>query len=210
MVISGVGDYQSRFTCTAEDLADDDQGDLGSEFEVYFLQGSSYHGDENETADDKRREAFLDNVTDRDVIVYAGHGWCDPALGWANIISTGELNSYGIDFGRASPFIFAASCCTGRYDESGDDFAETMLSKGAGIYIGATEISIGGPNCTIEGTNDFETKRFFKAWLNHPNKTIAEAWKERRQSIAHETWFENSRYWSTEYQFYGDPKFDKK
>lgn len=210
MVISGVGNYQSRFTCTAADLADDDQGDLGSEFEVYFLQGSSYHDDENETADEKRREAFLNNVTDRDVIVYVGHGWCNPAEGWANIITTYELRLYGINFGRASPFIFAASCCTGRYEASGDNFAETMLIKGAGIYIGSTEISYGGPNCITEATNDEETNKLFGAWLNHPDKTIAEAWKERRQSIAHERWFENSRYWSTEYQFYGDPKFDKK
>lgn len=208
MVISGVGNYQSRFTCTAADLVDDDQGDLGSEFEVYFLQGSSYHDDEDETAYDKRREIFLNNVTDRDVIVYVGHGWCNPAEGWYNIINTNELNQ--INFGRASPFIFAASCCTGRYEASGDNFAETMLIKGAGIYIGATEISIGGPNCTTEATNDEETNKLFDAWLNHPDKTIAEAWKERRQSIAYEKWFENSRYWSTEYQFYGDPKFDKK
>lgn len=211
MVVSGVGDYQSNFTCTADALSDDDDGDLGSEFQVYFLQGSSYHDDENETADTKRNKAFLENVRDRDVIVYIGHGYCatnpDEARGWANIITTNTTSS--IDFGNSAPFLFASSCCTGRY-EGFYGFAEAVFSRGAGIYIGATEITYGGRYCHSQSTNENELNNFFDTWLNHPNKTIAEAWRERRQDISYESWFENSRYWSTVYQFYGDPKFDKR
>lgn len=85
-----------------------------------------------------------------------------------------------------------------------------LFEHGLGVFIAATEITYGGEFCCCEGTNDEEGRKFFEAWLNHPNKTIAEAWRERRQDISNECWFENSRYWSVVYQFYGDPKFDKK
>ena len=211
MVVSGVGNYQSNFTCTAQALCDDDEGDLGSEFQVYFLQGSSYHDDENENADTKRNRAFLENVRDRDVIVYIGHGYCpvnpNDFIGWANVITTNTTSS--IDFGNSAPFLFASSCCTGRYAGI-YGFPEAVFSRGAGIYIGATEITYGGCCCHSQFTNENELNNFFDAWLNHPNKTIAEAWRERRQDISNEWWFENSRFWSTVYQFYGDPKFDKR
>ncbi|MBC7194318.1 MAG: hypothetical protein H5U37_01475, partial [Caldisericia bacterium] len=212
MIISGVGDYQSRFTCTASELADNEEGDLGSEFQVYFSQGSSYHDDVNKTADEKRKEAFLNNVNGRDVIIYIGHGYCpcssNDSIGWARTITVSEIQLSNINFGNTAPFCFSSACCTGRY-EGIYGFPEALFSKGLGIFIGSTEISYGGCCCCCSGTNDDELNNFFDAWLNHPNKTIAEAWRERRQDIAYETWFENSRYWSTEYQFYGDPKFDK-
>lgn len=204
---------QSTFTCTIRDLADNDKGDLGSEFQVYFLQGSSYHDDENKKADDKRREAFLENVNGRDVIVYFGHGYCaesnDYDRGLSGVIKTTDIGTYGIDFGNTAPFCFTAACCTGRYERL-YGFPEALFSYGLGVYIGSTEISYEGCYCCCPYTNEEELHKFFDAWLNHPNRTIAEAWRERRQDIAYEKCFENSRYWSTEYQFYGDPKFDKR
>jgi len=197
LVISGIGEGSPRFTCLGEDIAGN--GYLGKEFNVQRIQGSACDSDGD------RLNRFLNNTPDRDVIIYAGHGYTDGS-GWDSVISTSDIVSRGVSFGNSRPFIFAASCDAGRYAEI-YGIAEAFLERGAVVYMGATEAVYDGSYCRYEYTNSKELKKFLKEWLEDPHKTLGKAWMERRQDISHETWFENSRYWSTVYQFYGDPKF---
>lgn len=202
LVLSGTGDHQPRFTCFGKDISSDSY--LKKEFDTIFIQGSLYN------SYGERQTVLSHHTKNVDVIVYYGHGYCcDPGpraiCGWSSYINTIDIPPY-LTFDNSRPFIFSLSCCTGRY-ENRHGFGETLFEIGAGVFIGSTEVSYGGKYCCCESTDDEEGKKFISEWLENPNKSIAIAWKERRQDIALERWGENSRYWSCEHQFFGDPKF---
>ena len=143
------------------------------------------------------------------VIFYRNHG-DGNGKAWSGVVSSYQNATDSIDllsFGDAHPLVFACCCCAGQYEDNlgygagGEDgIAENFLRIGAGVYIGSTEVS-------MRNTNSEYSDYFFDRWANNPNKNIAQAWKDTRREAADEWWFENDRYWSAEYQFYGDPKF---
>lgn len=149
------------------------------------------------------------NSDNQSVIYYRNHGNADGQA-WTDVITSYPFTTRpisNISFGRTHPLIFACCCCAGQYehnpnyDSGGENgIAEGFFDQGAGIYIGSTEIS-------ARDLNGVYSRDFFNRWAGNPGKTIAQAWKETRRKAADEWWFENDRFWSAEYQFYGDPKF---
>jgi hypothetical protein len=112
------------------------------------------------------------------------------------------------------PFVFALSCLSGNYEgqyftywkadpadrvwvHRGDlGIAETFLAKGAGVYVGATQLSYvaldseAGPD-------------FFWSWEPGASAGRALAAYERQRIPQSEDW----RFWAGEYNYYGDPKY---
>mgnify|MGYP006282814815 FL=1 len=140
-----------------------------------------------------------------DVFVLSGHG------------SPGSCSPFGRDDIRtlnltAGPLVFALSCLTGNYEgewwwykddvvdshSDGDDgFAETFFAQGAAAYIGATEVSGSTPNSAAGPA-------FLAQW--DPSEPAGKAFRDYRRGRARsgdDLW----RFWATEYNYYGDPKF---
>lgn len=128
------------------------------------------------------------------VLFYRNHGgagcWCDGDVSatsnWNHPAYVGNIN-----FGNTRPFVFACCCDSGRY-EGIYGIAEAFMSK-AGAYIGSTELS-------DRASNNYYAGQFFNLWLNQPQKSLGEAFKELRI-------FAFWSVWQAEYQFFGDPKF---
>ncbi|MBN2132630.1 MAG: hypothetical protein JW741_24225, partial [Sedimentisphaerales bacterium] len=91
------------------------------------------------------------------------------------------------------------------YDSSGarddhadgdDGFAEAFFNSGAVVYIGSTEVSPGTEN-------DASGPALLRNW--GPDETIGEALAAyKRDKVGDSNWW---RFWVTEYNLYGDPKF---
>jgi hypothetical protein len=134
----------------------------------------------------------LQNIDDQiDVLAMSGHG----NAGSCSPLNRDDINTLSLD---AHPVVFAFSCLTGNYEGAGDNgLAETFLSRGAGVYIGATEVSP-----TTE--NSAAGPAFFTAWT--PGDPVGKAFGNFRRSRA-ATGDDGWRFWALEYNYYGDPKF---
>ena len=200
LCISGRGDGESSFWSSVSSIA--------SKLNNAGYQTTTIRGKDYSKTTDRYNET-RDHITGCSVIFYRDHGDSNGKA-WSNVISSykqADDSIYGLSFGNAHPLVFACCCCAGQYEDNpnyspgGEDgIAEAFLRRGAGVYIGSTEIS-------MRNTNNEYSNDFFDRWANNPSKSIAQAWKETRRYAADEWWFENDRYWSAEYQFYGDPKF---
>ncbi|RLF60766.1 MAG: hypothetical protein DRN25_01915 [Thermoplasmata archaeon] len=205
--ISGWGNGEGGFWSDIDNIGSKLQ-DAG--FSVVKIRGSSYKKSDGKVDQVRVYNELRNNSYGASVIVYRNHG-NDNGRAWSGVVSSDprvkKQYAGNISFGNSRPLVFACCCCAGQYEDNpnyspgGENgIAEAMLKIGAGVYIGSTEIS-------MSNTNSEYSRDFFDRWLDDPDKSIAQAWKETRRYAADEWWFENDRYWSAEYQFYGDPKF---
>jgi hypothetical protein len=105
-----------------------------------------------------------------------------------------------VSFGGYSPFIFATTCLTGRYPGWG--LAETLMYKGAAVYIGATEVS--WSNSNLNYSLDF----YQDYWDVSSGEPIGRAFARLERAIYSTDFSEKKpRYWVYEYNLYGDPRF---
>ena len=200
--LDGNANIQKSFTQFVIDTAQILQG----EFTVDPMHWSAI-------AATQRVAEFRNRAVDKDVIVYQGHGGPDSwgPLGTTDV--TGNPLAMPpvppVSFGNTHPFIFGLACLTGSYEDhtanapcgafdGGDDnLAEAFFDRGAGVYIGSTEVS-------PISTNVEAGKAFFQKWwkpYTSLGKALADL-KRDRWSQSH-LW----RFWVTEYNLYGDPKY---
>ncbi len=186
LVVSGTGLGEVEMRYNVNKVGDI----LDSEFTVDRLHWQDF------ATDADRRQQFRNRAPGKDVIYFYGHGIPDA---WMPALGTGN---FPVDFGDKNPFVFAASCLTGCYEnhpvyDGGDDnIAEAFFDSGAAVYIGATEVSYGV--CSRLGA-----KKFFEDW--DASGSIAETFTrvERKKWSQSPYW----KYWVAEYNLYGDPKF---
>jgi len=129
------------------------------------------------------------------VLFYRNHGgaycWCDGDVS-ATVDGSSPAYVGYITFNNSRPFIFACCCDSGKY-EGIYGIANAFMEK-AGAYIGSTGLS-------DRASNNYNALQFYKNWVNQPQKSLGNAFKEIRIFA-----FYNA-VWNAEYQFYGDPKF---
>lgn len=134
---------------------------------------------------------FNTNVTDQNVIFFRDH--CG-GRGWGDTDVVRE-SSFPLNFGTASPFVFACCCTAGRYEEVGNGgIAETFTQNGAAVYIGSTEIS-------PRYHNNYYCRDYFKRWVGHSD-TFGQVFRQEKRDM--DGYVDD--YWAIEYQMYGDPK----
>jgi hypothetical protein len=154
--------------------------------------------------------AFLNNSTDRDIIVYRGHGYTNGegfAISDAADVDTDDINGLG-GFGNARPFMFALACSAGDYEEDDDyGIAEASLREGAAVFIGATNLS--------HRYRNNEAARWFFNRFN-ADRSVGDTFADLLRDKFNEwsagdevTNFTDWGRWAYQYQLYGDPKFGR-
>ncbi len=147
---------------------------------------------------------FRENARSEDIMFLSGHGspfsWASPTVTWSNV-----LDHFDPELVR--PVVYASSCLTGRYPESGWTLAEMFLWKGAAAYVGATEISYGA---VTGGWNRNLAERFFRRLER--GRPIGRSFTLAKRSLIDSDgaawdppW---NRYHCDIYHFYGDPKLE--
>ena len=186
------------------DIHGDGEAEIGVALEggdkLYILDGHYPDGWK-----DRYMPIIRGDAPDIDIFTVRGHGnptGCSP-------FETRDIASF--DF-SAHPLVFALTCLSGNYEgdwwwiksgspdihTDGDNgFAEAFFDSGAGVYIGATHVS-------SSSHNNQAGSAFFEEW--GPDETAGEAFTqyERDRAGTGDNWW---RYWVTEYNYYGDPKF---
>jgi uncharacterized repeat protein (TIGR01451 family) len=142
--------------------------------------------------------AFLSLAPGQDIIHLVGHG----NSGSCDDLEASDVTSPTDPFGDAHPFVYGSSCLTGRYTD-GPSFAEAFLTRGAGVYLGSTEVSY----CC---TNKAVAKKFYDRWDS--GESIAYALKQTKVDIGSYNWKKPAAgyyedIWTAEYHLFGDPKF---
>lgn len=132
---------------------------------------------------------FFQQLPNTEVLFLSGHGNQD---GWDTIGVDDILGRFD-PFGSKTPFIYGASCLTGRY-MMGTSPAEAFLQKGAGAYFGAVMVGLSS-HASI-------AKNFFQNW--DTGESVALAAKQTRQGLGNDN---TERYWNAIYHVFGDPKF---
>ncbi|HBY95325.1 MAG TPA: hypothetical protein DEP84_15465, partial [Chloroflexi bacterium] len=135
-------------------------------------------------------QAFTNLAPGRDIIYIFAHG---------NPDSSGALaawNMGSVSFGNTHPFVLAASCSTGDYVNG--DFAETFFDRGAGAYIGSTELS----HMSINARSG---KDLYSGAIAFTTDSVG----KRFTALERIYWDAGHKYrfWATEYNLYGDPKY---
>ncbi len=139
--------------------------------------------------------AWESTVGDSDFIYFAGHG---NRAGWSPCLGASGLPA---DFGGANPVVMASSSClTGDYD-GGDDYgmSEAYLASGAGVYIGATELS--------SSHGDSAAQYFVDHW--DASESAGDAFVDMERAKWNKSpkgWW---RFYVWEYNLYGDPKYGR-
>ncbi len=145
-------------------------------------------------------EAFFTNAPNS-IIHLAGHGnvqRCDDLSVW-------DLLSVADPLGPARPFVYASSCTTGQYHGQDISLAEGFLMRGAGAYLGSTNISY----CC---TNRWVAQDFYQRWTH--GKSLGSVLRELKRSLGDYNW-RHPKYgyyediWTAQYQLYGDPKYGR-
>jgi len=194
---------------------------INSEFTVTKVHWSNTTAPTGTSIEEQRKNEFIDNAKDKDVIAYRDHGLPD---GWGyyhelqsdhvtSVDSSGNpvgwATDFPIDLGNTNPFVLSLCCLTGCYNDhtnptcedfhgGNDNFAEAFFDSGAAVFIGATEISYGEQN-TEAG------KWFFENWDDDEDIGTVFTQLERNKWDNGTNW----KYWVWEYNLYGDPKFGK-
>jgi hypothetical protein len=185
LVMSGRGDgVTSNFIPTVDIIANVLAGagvDV-SKFHTYYVANA--HAE------------LVARVPNRDVIFYRDHGNEDE---WTDVLGTHEVPA--LNLGNTRPVAFAAACLAGNYENDNDNnMPEAWMNKGAGAYIGSTEIS-------NRPQNDFASKYFFRHWPL--GQSVGVALNNARIAVWDDdgATYDNGKLWAFEYQLYGDPKF---
>jgi hypothetical protein len=196
LVISGKGEGASVF----EDDADEVAELLDDEFPIVttLKQRDIEDVGGNVTVEIKVNDA------DQDVVVYRDHGW--PTC-WTDVIYRRYFGGADpVDFESSKPFVFAICCWAGRYeDEDIDDdgilegengIAEKFLEHGTAVYIGSTQVS-------KRYKNGAAAEDFFDRWVGSSD-SVAKAFRDFKRDF---NGTRGKRYWISEYNLYGDPKY---
>jgi hypothetical protein len=180
---------------------------ITSDYAVTKIHWSSY------TSSTVGLNAFTSATSGKDLVVYQGHGSPD-GWGWFNTSwfdgsTNPAFNVAPVDFNGANPLVMGLACLTGSYEDhtantcsfDGGDYniAEGFLDKGAGVYIGSTEVSPVSINVSAG-------KEFFQTYWETHDTTIGKAFTELKRAHAtssNQYW----RFWVYEYNLYGDPKY---
>lgn len=146
-------------------------------------------------SEERAHEVFIDRFNsiagNKNVIVMRGHGsecYLSPIGPWD--IKVNMINH---------PFVLGLSCLTGYYDlpDCGDySMGEAYLDHGAGVYIGATEVS-------SSGLNNETARVYFDRW-NMDTVPAGKAFLDYKKFREPSSGWKG---WVYEYNFYGDPKF---
>jgi hypothetical protein len=160
------------------------------------------------STDAERLQAFINRAPDEDVIFFRDH--CNHDA-WLPALHTSDfpLRPGQNDFGNTNPFAFACCCLAGNYERGDDDnIAEAFFDSKASVYVGSTEIS-------SRTYNNAAAKNFFDGWDS--SETIGETLTYTERGSVCPTWWAGVyhffdcdrgwRYWTAEYNLYGDPKF---
>lgn len=139
---------------------------------------------------------FLNYFPGRDLLHLAGHGSSSSL----DDLWTGDLHELKDAFVGSNPFVYAASCLTGRYTES-SSLAERFLQAGADLYFGSTEVSFNNSN------------RAGSAAIFHriiPGRSFGSIVKEVKIGFGSDyIWGFHEDYWTAEYNLYGDPELGR-
>lgn len=138
----------------------------------------------------KLTDLFFNYTPEKDIIFLSGHG---SPNAWDEISATAIMAEKD-PFGSTNPIVYAASCSTGRYGE-GYSMPEAFLTKGAGVYIGATEFGL--------GSQIYISAKLFQNW--DAGESIGYALKQTKQNVAGGT--KSDKYYNGVYHLFGDPKF---
>ncbi|MBN1487252.1 MAG: right-handed parallel beta-helix repeat-containing protein, partial [Anaerolineae bacterium] len=201
LLVSGT-DGNTSIQNTFKSFVTDTLKIIQSEFSVDVLHWSAI-------ASTQRVTEFRNNTGGQDVVCYQGHGGPDS---WGPLNTTdfpGTLFVPPISFGTNNPLVLGWACLTGSYEThsanapcgdfgGGDDnLAEAFFDSGAAVYIGSTEVSPINQNVPAG-------KAFFNTWWG-PYTTVGKALTDlKRDRWGHShSW----RFWVTEYNLYGDPKY---
>lgn len=141
---------------------------------------------------------FFSLAPGKDIIHLVGHGSSDSLddlVAW-------DFWSYPDPFGSANPFVYGSSCLTGDYTDV-NGFAENVLTKGAGLYLGSTEVSY----CCV---NKSVANSFYDRW--DPGEAVGPVLKSVKRDIGgfhYDNWaygfYEDV--WTAEYHLLGDPEY---
>jgi uncharacterized repeat protein (TIGR01451 family) len=143
---------------------------------------------------------YQTNLPDRDLVLYRGHGNQDA---WGSGLFASLLNVDYYGLGSTHPAMFGAACVTGNYENDNDlNLAEILLWKGAGAYVGATEVS-------ARSVNSEAFVNLVPEWQSH--ESMGQALNQVKRDIwAWEEDWEHDKLWVYEYNLYGDPKYGRK
>ncbi|MBP1701590.1 MAG: hypothetical protein H6Q38_697 [Chloroflexi bacterium] len=165
----------------------DDNGVIVTELDTHLIA----------TRDDAVAQFFA-LAPGKDIVHLVGHGnreSMDDLVSW-------DFWSYPDPFGSANPFVYGSSCLTGDYT-SDLGFAENVLAKGAGLYLGSTEVSY----CCV---NKSVANSFYDRW--DPGEAAGPVLKSVKRDIGGfhaDNWaygfYEDV--WTAEYHLLGDPEY---
>lgn len=192
---------QNSFVSTIEAISKT----LRSEFSVDVLHFKDF-------AANLRDDEFRDRAPGDDVLVFDGHGDVNDWADWSTTDFPGNPAAVPpvppLSFGGVNPLAFGLACLAGSYEDhtsntpctfggSDNNIGEAFLASGAAVYIGSTELSSVNIN-SAAGTQFFDT--YWK-----PNVTIGKALTDLETA----NWNGGTawRYWISEYNLYGDPKY---
>jgi PKD repeat protein len=191
MLVSGRGEgTTSNFVPNVNEVASTLSYDGWDVSKIHWLD----YGDYDSYAE--QGLVFTQTLPNQDVVFYRDHGNQDS---W-HAIGTGHVPEF--DFGDVHPFAFGVACLSGNY-ERGDDsnLAEEFLYRGAGLFVGATQVS-------HRGTNDEAAKRFFNNW--DPDETIGQIINSTKRHVwGQDLGFDHGKMWAYEYNIYGCPKYGR-
>jgi len=140
----------------------------------------------------KRRNAFINNAKDKDLIYYRNHG---GTTCWGSWFCTNHVGN--ISFGSKTPFIFSSACLTGRYKNLEGLGEKFVIDSDALLFYGATERSPRSQN------NSFAKYFFEEAFINK-NVSVAKAIRNAKRNYGtNNDW---KFFTNDEYNLYGDPK----
>lgn len=101
----------------------------------YLLETTDFYTEEDGALN------IVARMLDIDLVFLAGHGSSDRM----DDLQSSNLDMVSDLFGEANPIVFVASCLTGSYTDR-NSLMEKFLQKGAGVYLGATDVSPSGSN----------------------------------------------------------------
>jgi hypothetical protein len=149
---------------------------------------------------DSAKQYTKPKMPDNGIIFFNGHGgkvnWeYDGVLAWD---LSGATPFY--DLGNTTPAVFAASCKTGRYDQT-ESIAEAFLGAGAGAYIGSTE-SVESESTTAA------FRRLYNRWST--GESMGQALNQTKRAVWDlDVGYDHGKLWACTTNLYGDPKYGR-
>jgi len=142
--------------------------------------------------------AFFSLAPGSDFIHLVGHG--NSAC--MDDLCSSDLWPYVDPFGLTNPLVYASSCLTGDYTDL-NGMAEEFLQKGAGLYLGSTEVSWCCVNKSVAGSiyNRFDPGDAFGPVVKSVKRDIG--------GFDYGNWATGfyEDIWTAEYHIFGDPEY---